>query len=87
MKNLILQLPGNLLLWLRCMLLTGCVLSASILLAEEEDENAGSLRIISETAEYSAAIYIREEEEGSVPKDDKDEDKKGAPLESGNTSN
>lgn len=78
MKNLILQLSGNLLLWLRCMLLTGCVLSAFILHAEEEeeDENSGALRIISETAEYSAAIYIREEEEGAVPKEDKDEDKK-----------
>lgn len=79
MKNPMLQLPGNLVLWFRCMLLTGYMLSSSILLAEEdgeEDENAGSLRIISETTENSAAILIREEEEGSVPEKDKEEDKK-----------
>lgn len=79
MKNPMLQLPGNLVLWFRCMLLTGCMLSSSILLAEEDgeaDENAGSLRIKSETAENSAAILIREEEEGSIPEKDKEEDKK-----------
>lgn len=56
----------------------GCLLSIGQLPAQEgdEDENSGSLRITSETAEYSAAIYIREEEEGSVPKEDKEEDKK-----------
>lgn len=43
----------------------------------DEDENSGFLRIISETTENSATIYIREEEEGSVP----EEDKKGLPLE------
>lgn len=77
MQKITLQLLGKQLFRLQYALVIGCILSSSILRAEDdENENSGSLSIISETAENSAAIYIKEEEQGPVSKEEKEKDKK-----------
>lgn len=55
------------------------IFSGTSLLAKE------ILRIDSETGDYSAQIYIREEEEGSVPEKDKENDKKRKKVGMGET--
>lgn len=70
--------------WIQIFLLTGCMASGTVSLGEE-DLNAGALRILSETGDYSAQIYIKEEEKGPVSNEEKKKDKARSEIGMGET--
>ena len=53
-----------------------CTILGEFSLAQEENLDEGSLRIISEAGDYSAQIYIKAEEQGSVSLKEREHEKK-----------
>ncbi len=70
--------------WLKIIFCAGYMMSGTISLAEE-DLNTGALRILSETGDCSAQIYIKEEETGPVSDEEKKKDKERREIGMGET--
>lgn len=70
--------------WLQIIFSAGYIVFGTVSLAEE-DLNAGALHIVSKAGDYSAQIYIKEEEKGTVSDKEKKRDKERSEIGMGET--